>query len=794
MTISTELRKAGPFAGNGVTTAFPFSFKVFAASDVAVTRADTLGAETALVLNTDFTVALNHDQDAEPGGTVTLAAPLATGSRLAVTSVVPNLQPTDITNNGGFYPRVIEDALDRHVAQIQQIDEKVARALKVAITSPRGDQALPAPVAGMVVGWNETNDGLVNYPAAGNTLLAQMLAEGTANIAGQSAQGVANLRGDLADAGGASLVGFQQAGDAAVVRTVQDKLSEFVSVKDFGAVGDGLTDDSAAFQAALNSDAARIHVPAGHYKLNSGISRAGNLVLTGDGFDTLLDFSGASSGLLVSGAISRIEDLAANVVRGARSLSFVSAPSVSAGDVVCLYNPTDGSWLSDRASYHAGEYFRVHSVSGSAAGVYGEAAAGYSAAAIDVYRLDGANVLLSDFCVRPPTGASVAAVRVLHGEGVRISRLQAINVDRYTGIEVERSFDVAITDVTSVNNSPAVDDEYGITISNCQNVTISGGSNVATRHAIALGGAGAGACLVPNRNVLIHDLTLENVDISEDTGAADIHGNCENVIYDNCVIRNGLIMNGANVAVRNSKIYGVSDSAGTGWCVYGSEVRGGTFTIENCELFSRGSAATPGAIYISPSSSMSEKLRLMIRNVTCILPNGTAASRAVMLRSRGAAHPCNVHVDGFNVDAPSLMCFLFADEATLATLNSEMLIVENVVGPSGAYLLYPVASNAAVPTRQMDQAGAVDFTTVDAQINAAPITTFRYSYSKMPSATTCVSKADGGAQSLIGSAAPISIVYALDRQTIRPAIIAHTGTFAAGVAVKMHWRVGINDV
>ena len=82
MTISTELRKAGPFAGNGATTAFPFSFKVFAASDVAVTRADTLGAETALVLNSDFTVALNPDQDAAPGGTITLAAPLSTGYRL----------------------------------------------------------------------------------------------------------------------------------------------------------------------------------------------------------------------------------------------------------------------------------------------------------------------------------------------------------------------------------------------------------------------------------------------------------------------------------------------------------------------------------------------------------------------------------------------------------------------------------------------------------------------------------------------------------------------------------------
>ena len=247
MTISTELRKAGPFTGNGVTTAFPFSFKVFAASDVAVTRADTLGAETALVLNSDFTVALNPDQDAAPGGTITLAAPLATGHRLAVSSVVPNLQPTDITNNGGFYPRVIEDALDRHVAQIQQIDEKVDRALKVAVTSPLGDQALPSPAAGMLIGWNESNDGLKNYAPIGGTLLGQQLAA----------------------ANGSSLVGFQQAGAGAVVRTAQDKMREWVSVKDFGAVGDGVTNDTAAVQIAvdyLNSiGGGTLFFPAGTY-------------------------------------------------------------------------------------------------------------------------------------------------------------------------------------------------------------------------------------------------------------------------------------------------------------------------------------------------------------------------------------------------------------------------------------------------------------------------------------------------------------------------------------------------
>ena len=265
MTISSELRKAGPFAGNGATTAFPFSFKVFAASDVAVTRADTLGAETALVLNSDFTVALNPDQDAAPGGTVTLAAPLATGHRLAVTSVVPNLQPTDITNNGGFYPRVIEDALDRHVAQIQQIDEKVDRALKVAITSPLGDQALPSPVAGMLVGWNESSDGLKNYAPIGGTLLGQQLAA----------------------ANGSSLVGFQQEGTGAVVRTVQDKMREWVSVKDFGAVGDGVADDTAAINAAL-ATGSWVLLPPGTYLVSSTLFVPGYGKLIGAGRQTII--------------------------------------------------------------------------------------------------------------------------------------------------------------------------------------------------------------------------------------------------------------------------------------------------------------------------------------------------------------------------------------------------------------------------------------------------------------------------------------------------------------------------
>jgi hypothetical protein len=135
MTISSEVRKAGPYSGNDVTTSFPFSFKVFSADDMVVVRTNATDIETTLTGGTDYSVTLNADQDTSPGGSITLPAALASGFLLTITSSVPNLQTLDLTNQGGFYPRVINAALDRVTILVQQVSEQVGRAVKVGISS-----------------------------------------------------------------------------------------------------------------------------------------------------------------------------------------------------------------------------------------------------------------------------------------------------------------------------------------------------------------------------------------------------------------------------------------------------------------------------------------------------------------------------------------------------------------------------------------------------------------------------------------------------------------------------------
>lgn len=113
---------------------------------------------------------------------------------------------------------------------------------------------------------------------------------------------------DLAGASGSSLVGFLQSGTGAVARTVQAKERDVVSVKDFGATGDGTTDDTAAFITALTERNGKpLLIPAGQ---TFKVSTLGNTTLTIPvniyGGGTLDGGSSATSGFVFGTGITSI--------------------------------------------------------------------------------------------------------------------------------------------------------------------------------------------------------------------------------------------------------------------------------------------------------------------------------------------------------------------------------------------------------------------------------------------------------------------------------------------------------
>lgn len=349
MTVASAISRVS-YAGNGSTTAFSVPYYFLENGHLQVILSVS-GVNTVQTITTNYTVTGAGNP---AGGTVTMLVAPAAGTQLTIVRDVPATQETDYTANDPFPAESHERALDKLTMLVQENDVRIARAVRGPVTdSDAINMILPAAVdradgilqfdtngavdvvstdqfiaglSGAIIGANYVTVSAVGNgsttaftvsPAPGAKGNIQIYLDGvyqnkaTFSLSGTTVtfteapplnSQIEFVIGDalLSTAGNATGIDFTQQGTGAITRTVANKLYESVSVKDFGATGDGVTDDTVAIQAALTSlsGGGQLIFPSGTYLVSGQLTIAGSdLIVSGNGDATIKLKNGNYSGL-----------------------------------------------------------------------------------------------------------------------------------------------------------------------------------------------------------------------------------------------------------------------------------------------------------------------------------------------------------------------------------------------------------------------------------------------------------------------------------------------------------------
>ena len=185
MTVSTTSIK-NSYSGNGSTTAFAYTFKAFASSEIKVfIRTDSTGAEAQRSEGSGSTNYSVSGVGNAGGGTVTFVTAPASGETVVIRRQTAQTQGTDYVENDPFPAEDHETALDKLTHIVQEVQEEVDRSFKVSKTN-----SITTPE--FVDDASTRADKLLGFSSDGNTLEATTGRVNTVSVSNVAVDGSGN--------------------------------------------------------------------------------------------------------------------------------------------------------------------------------------------------------------------------------------------------------------------------------------------------------------------------------------------------------------------------------------------------------------------------------------------------------------------------------------------------------------------------------------------------------------------------------------------------------------------------